>query len=145
MQPDTREEALRWLAEAEEDIAVAQTLRDTQHFSRACFHAQQGAEKAMKAFLYAQGVDEPWGHSVAKLVEEAATYDADLGDFGPAGSILDRHYIPTRYPNGLPGGLPSKAYFDHDAQAAVASARQIVARIRTTIARAGPATQDDAS
>ena len=137
MQPGTHEEALRWLAEAEEDIAVAQTLRDTQHFSRACFHAQQGAEKAMKAFLYAQGVDEPWGHSVAKLVEEATTYDADLGGFGHAGSILDRHYIPTRYPNGLPGGLPSKAYFDEDAQAAIASAGQIVDRIRVAVMQAG--------
>jgi len=25
---------------------------------------------------------------------------------------LDRYYIPTRYPNGLPGGIPSRVFDD---------------------------------
>jgi len=29
---------------------------------------------------------------------------------------LDKYYIPTRYPNGLPGGIPSR-YFDDPVEA----------------------------
>lgn len=29
---------------------------------------------------------------------------------------LDKYYIPTRYPNGLPGGVPSR-YFDDPKEA----------------------------
>jgi len=43
--------AKRRLLTAEEDLAVAKTLYDNDMFAVACFHAQQAAEKAMKAFL----------------------------------------------------------------------------------------------
>jgi hypothetical protein len=31
-----------------------------------------------------------------------------------AGTILDRFYIPTRYPNGLPELTPGEAYLDEE-------------------------------
>jgi len=44
-------EAERWLKQAKADLAVAQTLLSTEHYAAACFHAQQGAEKALKSVL----------------------------------------------------------------------------------------------
>jgi len=49
------EEGQRWLAQAEEDLKWVKDLADRGGYYLACFLAQQTAEKAMKAFLYAQG------------------------------------------------------------------------------------------
>ena len=34
-------------------------------------------------------------------------------------AALDQYYIPTRYPNGLPGGIPAEAYARDDAERAL--------------------------
>ena len=40
---------------------------------------------------------------------------------------LDLYYIPTRYPNGLPGGLPADAFgTDHSERAFAQTDRVIV-------------------
>lgn len=97
----------------------------SRHFNWACFLAQQCAEKAAKAYLYARGVEDPWGHSVADLLADAVTYDDSLSSLMTTGALLDKFYIPTRYPNGLPGGLPSKAYSEMEARQAMAWAGSI--------------------
>jgi hypothetical protein len=70
---------------------------------------QQAAEKAVKSVWHLRGGD-PWGHSVQRLSAELEGFDAELfrirGDLLPEGSKLDKYYIPTRYPNGLPDLVP---------------------------------------
>ena len=44
-------------------------------------------------------------------------------------AILDQYYVPTRYPNGLPGGIPSDVYTGIQATAAVDIARRVVAAV----------------
>jgi HEPN domain-containing protein len=63
-------EAARWLAKAEEDLAVAQLLVQTDSSVRwaACFHGQQAAEKAIKSLLVLAGVDFPRSHALDGLV-----------------------------------------------------------------------------
>jgi HEPN domain-containing protein len=63
-------EAARWLAKAEEDLAVAQLLVRTDSPVRwaACFHSQQAAEKAIKSPLVLAGVDFPRSHALGRLV-----------------------------------------------------------------------------
>jgi HEPN domain-containing protein len=39
---------------------------------------------------------------------------------------LDRFYIPTRYPNGLPGGVPAEVYDEQDAEGAIALANEVL-------------------
>jgi HEPN domain-containing protein len=39
-------------------------------------------------------------------------------------SLLDKYYIPTRYPNGLPGGIPKDAFDKVEAERAVDIARR---------------------
>lgn len=63
-----RDEALRWLKEAGEDIETAEILYKNERYDAACFYAHQAAEKAVKALLY--NVNEaPWGHSIKILLE----------------------------------------------------------------------------
>jgi HEPN domain-containing protein len=129
------EEAKRWLAEATSDMDTARYLVEGRRFNTACFIAQQAAEKAVKAFLYGCGVEDPWGHSVDALIEDALTYDATLADIRDLGPVLDKYYIPTRYPNGLPGGIPSRAFTADDARQALNTADQILRAVGQRLPR----------
>jgi HEPN domain-containing protein len=123
---DPKGEAARWLAQAEYDLRAAQSNADSKLYPYACFIAQQAAEKALKAFLYGQGEREVMGHSVAALCKRAARFNKVFSTLSQKSAKLDRLYIPTRYPNGLPDGTPSEAYDEEDSQSALEQAKEIL-------------------
>jgi HEPN domain-containing protein len=131
-------EALRWLRTAEGDLDAAAVLRENAKFAHACFHAQQAGEKALKAVWYYADAD-PWGHSIRKLIEDLENVDLSLYDrlksLLRAGTILDRFYIPTRYPNGLPELTPGEAYQDEDAEECVRKATEILIAVKSLLPR----------
>ncbi len=51
--------------------------------------------------------------------------------------ILDGYYLPTRYPNSLPGGIPARVYHREAAQEAVALARDVVDFVAARMGAAG--------
>lgn len=130
MKKQSAEEARRWFAQAEYDLRAAQETMNIQLYSYSCFIAQQAAEKALKAFLYAQGERYVMGHSVATLCKQAVHFNEEFSTLAEQASRLDRYYIPTRYPNGLPGGIPAESYNARDAQDAIAQAREICGLVK---------------
>jgi len=110
MRLDPRSEGLRWLEQALADRVGAQLLFDGGSYHLACFVAQQIAEKALKAFLYAQGEEFVVGHSVEVLSRWAAEFDSDFEKLRETVAPLDGYYIPTRYPNSLPDSIPARVY-----------------------------------
>ncbi len=59
-----------WLRHARADLALARvSLPPDGLRSLLCFHAQQAAEKAIKAVLVHQGVDFPKIHSLTRLID----------------------------------------------------------------------------
>ena len=50
-----------------------------------------------------------------------------------AAQELDQYYVPTRYPNGLPGGVPADVYTRRQATDAVAAARRFLDTVRREI------------
>ena len=79
----------RWLAKARTDLTLATMVLEKGPDMvpwACCFHAQQAAEKALKAVLVAQGVEPPHAHDVgalAALMPGDLTLDVgddDLGD-----------------------------------------------------------------
>jgi len=50
-------------------------------------------------------------HSIDELLDMAKEFDGDFEKVRAA-KKLDSYYLPTRYPNGLPGGIPAKFYDD---------------------------------
>jgi predicted nucleotidyltransferase len=46
-----------------------------------------------------------------------------------AGKSLDRHYIPTRYPNSHPSGAPGDLYTERDARPALADAKLVLEHV----------------
>jgi HEPN domain-containing protein len=135
--PDPREEARRWLAQAENDLSFTEhSIRGGFH-AQACFHSQQVAEKAVKAVHYLRGARVVIGHSVDGLLEALETAGLSVKELRPLAAHLDLHYIPTRYPNGLPGNLPFEVYTAAQASDALAAARRIVAFAREQVEGAG--------
>lgn len=43
---------------------------------------------------------------------------------------LDQFYVPTRYPNSLPGGFPAEAFARADAERALTMARAVIATVK---------------
>lgn len=126
MKPNPHEEGLRWLRQAQQDMDDARYAHQGNRFNLACFMAQQAAEKAIKGFLYAQGRTLVIGHSVARLCQEASDFLVEFEDLRRRAAPLDKYYIPTRYPNGLPGGIPSEAFDQADADRALELAGHVI-------------------
>jgi len=130
-------EALRWLTQAEDELEDAVRLADMKRYYLALYLSQQSAEKALKAFLYSRGVRPLLTHSVTELIAMASEIDSAFHDLRPAGR-LDDYYIPTRYPSGLPGGVPSRYYQDEEeAKRAIALSRRLVEAVRQRVMPAG--------
>ncbi len=74
MKPITTE----WIAKAEGDFATAQReLGATDHpnYDAVCFHAQQCAEKYLKAFLQEANIPFPKTHDLADLLASALSIE----------------------------------------------------------------------
>lgn len=127
------DEGKRWLDQAKEDLKWARHLSETGGYHIVCFLSQQVAEKALKAFLYANGEEVVLGHSIGRLSRAAAQYDATFNEKTNQWVILDTYYIPTRYPNGLPDGIPADAYNQEIAKSAVTLATEVVYYIDSEI------------
>jgi HEPN domain-containing protein len=129
-------EALRWLKTGESDLEAAKILKKNQKHAHACFNAQQAAEKAVKSVWYFFDAD-PWGHSILNLIQDLENVDIDvfsmLSDFVDDAKKLDRFYIPTRYPNGLPDITPDMAYMEEDSSLSIAAAEKIIKIVESVI------------
>jgi len=121
-----RYQAERWL-DTEADI-----------FAHACCLAQQAAEKAAKSLWYAAG-DDPWGHSVLKLIGRFPHRDRlpDLADWEQRAALLDRFYIPTRLPERVARSDSGPELFRHGCRAGHQDGRSFRECRRYLAARTG--------
>jgi HEPN domain-containing protein len=126
MKPRPKVEAERWLAQARSELAFAQLgLREGFH-AQACFHCQQSAEMALKALHYLGGARLVMGHSLVELLVPLVETYPTLGSLRGAAARLDQLYIPTRYPNGLPGGVPAEVFSQEQAAEAIGQATRFI-------------------
>ena len=119
-----------WLRKADNDfknirasLASADPAWDT-----VCFHAQQAAEKCLKAFLVFSGALPPRTHDLGLLLRLAKDHDATLEALGPDCNSLTDYAIDTRYPDVAE---PDKAA----ANASVTAAERVRAAIRQRLLR----------
>ena len=124
-----KEESLRWLTQAQDEFADADELRRRGRFYLALFHFQQAAEKALKAYLYltVKSKEEVFTtHALEDILQKAWAADRDFKEVRKA-KKLDEYAIRPRYPDSLPGRIPSR-YFDdpQEAEVAMQLAKEVV-------------------
>jgi HEPN domain-containing protein/predicted nucleotidyltransferase len=133
VQREPTAEAERWLAQSQYELDVARHSSEGRFHAAACFYAQQAAEKALRAYLYATGERRAMGHAVQELAQRCAMKSQAFHEVLPRIKKLDRFYIPTRYPNRLPGGVPAELFDAEDAVYALASAAEALHTVRAEI------------
>jgi HEPN domain-containing protein len=119
------ERSTDWLDQARGDVQHARSDVERAFYDWACFSAQQGAEKAVKALFQKMGA-AAWGHSVADLLAELAPRHAVPEALVDAALELDKAYIPSRYPDAHPSGSPRRLYIRAEAERLVDHAEKIV-------------------
>lgn len=135
---DSAAEAERWWLQADNDLGFARIALREAYYHQACFIAQQAAEKSVKAVGYHLGDRTVLGHSVAELVDRYKDRAPALAELQPASGVLDLYYIPSRYPNGLPGGVPFQVFTEGQARDAVEAAEAFVRLAADLLGREAP-------
>lgn len=118
-----------WLRKAENDLKASRILLQEELPDESAFHAQQAAEKALKALLVTLGVKPPRTHSIERLlslmedkVDASWAYEEDI----PA---LSYYAIEIRYP-----GPPVT---EEEAGEALNLARKVVGWVREKLGELG--------
>lgn len=129
--------ARRWLSKARTDLALATVVLekgpDMDPWA-CCFHAQQAAEKALKAVLVARGTEPPYTHDLGALAAVMPddllldVGDNDLGD-------LTTYATGPRYV--FDAGTETEDPTWAEAERAVVVAGRIVVAIRAYLGEPG--------
>jgi HEPN domain-containing protein len=110
-----------WLAKADNDfLCIRNNLAaERAPWDAVCYHAQQAAEKMLKAFVVFH-VRQPWKtHDLLALLGECVALDAAVGELADDCEVLNPYSVEVRYPDDLLE--PDEA----EARAAVAAAQRI--------------------
>lgn len=113
------------MKQAHSDLSAAEDSAGSKHFEWACFQAQQAAEKALKALIISKG-GESRIHSINFLLSNLPENIRVSQQILNAAKELDKHYIPTRYPDSFSTGIPKDFFTSDDAGRAIANAKEII-------------------
>ncbi|RJP20562.1 MAG: HEPN domain-containing protein [Candidatus Abyssobacteria bacterium SURF_5] len=89
-----------WMDHAESDLKLARLAADDCSIRReqVCFHAQQSAEKAIKAVLLSENIEFPLTHDLEELLEIAESNGIELPEVVREAGSLTPYAVATRYP-----------------------------------------------
>lgn len=135
--PDRRRALVRrWLSKARTDLTVARVVLEQGPDMDpwvCCFHAQQAAEKALKAVIVAQGAEPPFIHNLVALHALMPT-DLDLGTPVTALADLSASARGTRY---VTDADEAEDPTWNEAELVVATAGRVLEAVRTYLGEAG--------
>lgn len=92
---------LEWIEKAEGDFIVTQKMiraRKQPVYDAVCYHAQQCAEKYLKAFLQEKGEKVPYTHELLDLLSLCQEIDPGLEMISSDLKELTRYAVNIRYP-----------------------------------------------
>jgi HEPN domain-containing protein len=91
-----------WLDKAQQDQAAAKHLCNDIYpklTEIACYHCQQAAEKALKAYLIYKDIEHPYTHDLDKLCILCEDTDESFMEIAEKCSDISQYAVITRYPN----------------------------------------------
>ena len=95
-----KREVIEWVDKAEGDFISAKReyrARKMPNFDAACFHAQQSAEKYLKAYIQALKIPIPKTHDLVRLLSEIPPTPA-LESLRSGMATLTAYAVEFRYP-----------------------------------------------
>ena len=93
----------KWFKSAEEDLFIIKNiiaLEDTP-VKQCCYHAQQAAEKYIKAYLVARNKEFPKTHDLQKLLKICLNLNPRFEEIFAIAFRLSDFGVDTRYPDGF--------------------------------------------
>ena len=89
-----------WFGKARNDLVTARQtlLLETGPTDTVCFHAQQAAEKSLKAFLTATKQEFPKTHDLLRLLDLSLAHKPDLDRLREELADLAAYAVEVRYP-----------------------------------------------
>lgn len=124
-----------WLEKAAKDLAAARLLAtDESLWEGACFHCQQAAEKALKAFLISAGERLPRMHDLVVLTRLCSEKEPDFEKLISNAGLLNPFYARTRYPSI--GGLEITK---EDMDQAISAAKRVYDFVLEKVSKSGRA------
>ncbi len=96
-----RKEVERWLKKADDDLVVARRAMAGKKkiLWAVCFHAQQSAEKDMKAFIIDRDVIPDRTHDLLNILEDCVQHDPEFTFLQSYCRILNPYSVQVRYPD----------------------------------------------
>lgn len=135
MKPREDQEVAAWLHKADGDrrmAFVAASLEDPL-WDQACFHAQQCAEKTLKALLSACEEPVPRSHDLVLLLARLRRHVSSLAHLTERAAVLTQHGVAPRYPSFL------APHTEDDARNALAFMDAICDAVLVAFSSDGPA------
>jgi HEPN domain-containing protein len=136
MLDDERWEAIHelvaeWMRRARSDLVLAHMTEDQRVAPEIlAFHAQQAAEKALKALLVQRQVEFPCTHAIGALLNLCQTAGYEGTEALADAVILTRYAVATRYPG------EEEPVSRQEAREAAELADQVLAWVETQIEEA---------
>jgi len=129
-----KEQAKRWLKQAEYDLNEAKKSLKDGSYAYTCFFAEQSAQKSLKAVLYLDGARFINIHSIRELVKELSKKRTEFLELSEKGTLLDQYYLSSRYPDAVPEpAVPSEIFIKGQADMAVDIAGRIYKKAAESI------------
>lgn len=122
----------QWLEHAEEDLRLAKhafKLSSSRPYKLIAFHAQQCAEKYLKAFLALKKVDFPYTHNISLLLEISSKNAEWVNALHEAETLTD-YAVTARYPG-------TEKVTKEDAEIAVKIANKVRSVVRKALKQEG--------
>jgi len=120
---------------ASEDLQAAEVLLKARIFNQVLFHSQQCVEKSLKALILFEGKNPPKTHQLSSLM--LLISGVSFEDFREGYEVLDQIYMPSCYPDALPGTLPDGLPNQKQATEALETAREIFKVVQNILSTAG--------
>ena len=114
-----------WITKADADLSTARRefrARKNPNYDAVCFHAQQAAEKYLKAVLQESGYPIPRLHSLLELLSLVLKIDASFTSLQADLQIMEGYAVQFRYP-----GLSADK---DEAKAALRAAEKVIDFLR---------------
>ena len=127
-------DASAWVLKAEHDLTAVELIGLTSDapWDIVVFHAQQAAEKFLKALLVSRGQQPPKVHDLTKLLTLCVAYAPEMASFADDCFFLSPLAVRSRYP----GDEPETAR--EDAEKGAQIARRIRAAVLERLAPEAP-------